>query len=220
MGAFVDITGQKFGRLIAKTFAYRNGRDYYWKFLCDCGEQKIVKRYSVTSGHTRSCGCLSREIAVEHGRKQFRKHGMKGEPLYCVWEKMRQRCNSPSSNGYERWGGRGIKICPRWNEFQNFFEDMNGSYQIHNKQYGGRNTQLDRIDNNGHYSPENCRWATAAEQARNRRSNIVLELDGRKMCLTDWARELNMNFGALRRRIYKWHWPIEKALTTPPKRAK
>jgi hypothetical protein len=140
--------------------------------------------------------------SVQHGccRKHFK------TPEYLTWSRMRERCTSVRHKSYPRYGGRGIKVCEQWNSFANFLADMGLRPSAKHS--------LDRIDNDGNYSPENCRWATVKEQSRNRRNNHHITFNSKTATLQEWADSLNMSCHALSRRLTKG-WPISRALTEP-----
>lgn len=133
-------------------------------------------------------------------------HGFGNTPTYRSWAGMIQRCTNFSDPRYKDYGGRGILVCNRWRSFQNFFKDMG------NRPEG---TTLDRIDNNGNYEPENCRWATPKEQSRNTSFNHLITHNGKTQSLVSWADETGINQRTLYARISRLGWSIEKALTVP-----
>ncbi len=181
-----------------------------WEVQCDCGTRKVVWQGSLKV--SVSCGCVRRERAKENIKKaraaprnQYRTHGMTREPIWNIWVDMRKRCRNPNAYAYERYGGRGISVCARWEEFANFFEDM-----------GDRPSPkhtLDRIDNDGDYCKENCRWATRKEQARNRSSNRMLQAFGKTMTLAEWSIETGLNATTITRRIDFARLSVEDALS-------
>jgi hypothetical protein len=164
-----DLSGKVFGRL---TVLKRNGKNKCgnakWGCVCSCGNSTNVVGVSLKSGNTSSCGCLGLNIHI--GNKYSLKHGMYNSRFYHTWEALIQRCTNPKQQGYENYGGRGIRCL--WKNFQEFKKDMYDSYLIHFKQYGNINTSIDRVDNNGNYCKENCRWSTRSQQQLNKRKII------------------------------------------------
>lgn len=158
----LDLTEKIYGRLIVLGIDKRINGKVYWLCKCECKNTCSIITANLKNGHTKSCGCLHYETncsnALTHGDSTLKE--------YAVWKAMRQRCNNPNSRPYEDYGGRGIKVCDRWNKsFTNFFNDMGPCPP---------NKSIDRKDNDGNYEPNNCRWATRKEQLNNTRRNKIL----------------------------------------------
>ena len=154
----LDLTGQRFGRLVVEAFDSIRKRTSAWRCRCDCGAETVAMAYHLKRGTTTSCGCFRVEAAAD----RVRSHGMTRSPTYLTWVAMLQRCENPEATGYEYYGGRGVTVCPEWHEFEAFLADMG-------ERPKGRT--LDRRDPNGNYERDNCRWATPVEQANNKRNS-------------------------------------------------
>jgi len=197
--------GQRYNRLVAIEFAGIKKRRCYWKLLCDCGTEKIILAAHVQSGVTRSCGCLQKETFADITRK----HGRRTDPIYRTWAGMIQRCENPHSNAYHRYGGAGVTVCDEWRkDFAKFHADMGPRPQ---------GTSLDRIDGTKGYEPENCRWASVVEQARNRKNAIKVTYDGNEVYLVDICEKLGVAYGTAYHRLKKLGCTVEEALSTSRK---
>lgn len=199
MPKFIDITNRLFGRWTA--LSYSGARK--WLCRCSCGAEKLVDGPTLRNGASTSCGC-SRLEAPRHFT-----HGMAAKgttfPEWHTWERMKQRCYNRNNKSWPAYGGRGITVCESWRKsFAQFYEDM-----------GPRPDKfsLDRKDNDGPYSPENCRWANWTTQARNRRSNRYIAFNGETRLLTEWAERTGISAGTIWFRLNKG-WGIPRALTT------
>jgi hypothetical protein len=157
----VDISGQRFERLLAIKRVSSDKRGVIWQFACDCGKEYFGLAKAVRYGKVRSCGCLAKDVWSERMTNMNFKHGMTNTRTWKSWSTMWDRCTNPNAPKYKLYGGRGISICAKWKDFENFYTDM-----------GERpaGLTLDRIDVNGNYEPSNCRWATNIEQRHNRRA--------------------------------------------------
>lgn len=158
-----DLTGKRFGRLTVISVSHSRkcpnfkGTVLYWKCMCDCGNEAIVPGASLRTGDAKSCGCYQKDRCIETSTT----HGLRHTTEFNIWNAMKQRCQNPNNHAYERYGGRGISVCRSWAEsFEQFYADM-GPRPV--------GLSIDRINNDGNYEPSNCRWATAKEQARNKR---------------------------------------------------
>lgn len=204
MSKKIDMIGRRFGKLFVTSEAGRIGSILAFACQCDCGNAVTVRGPSLRSGNTTSCGCVHKAMVGELNKK----HGKRRTTEYSIWQNMISRCTNPNVKCYSRYGDRGISVSDEWMVFENFYVDMGDRPE---------GMTLDRIDNNGPYSKDNCRWATVAEQNRNTRRTKLVEYCGKKQCLKDWANEFGMAYNTLRKRFLIYNWPFEKALTTPPR---
>lgn len=181
-----DLTGQVFGRLtVIGIGESRRKHRVYWRCRCACGSIKDVAGDQLTSGDSKSCGCN------QHAGHR-RTHGQSDKRVHIIWLGMKQRCENPRSHAYRLYGERGIKVCERWQTFENFLADMG---------HPEPGLTIDRKNNDKGYSPDNCRWATRFDQARNSRRNIMVSHNGITQNLSDWARALKISSSAISRRI-------------------
>jgi hypothetical protein len=204
MSKKINMIGKTFGKLSVISEDGYLGALLSFKCLCDCGKVATVRGTSLRSGNTTSCGCVHKKMVGNLNRR----HGLNASTEYSIWQNMITRCTNANSNCFYRYGGRGISVSNEWRNFEKFYADMG-------KRPNGMT--LDRIDNNGSYSKDNCRWATLGEQARNTRRTKLVEYNGKTQCLKDWANEVGMAYNTLRKRFVLYNWSFEKALTTPPR---
>lgn len=199
--------GDRYGRLIVlRSAPPRRGKNKYWFCVCDCGTQKEFRDSHLRSGDTTSCGCLVREIS----KVKSMSHGMSYTPIYAVWNSMLRRCFCPTNKSYRHYGGRGITVCERWHRFENFFADMGEP---------SKGLSLDRIDNDGPYSPDNCRWANREEQQCNRRGNRRISAFGKSLTLSQAARTFSLSSNTIRMRL-QVGWKAEDAVSKPKLRGR
>lgn len=194
--------GERFGRLVVIALGASGSRTTKKKWICacDCGGRTITNTYSLRAGKTRSCGCYQIELSTKHGQS-----GIRSSPTYRSWKSMRVRCSNQKIPAYKNYGGRGIAVCQRWDSFIAFLADMGERPE---------GTTLDRRNNDGDYDPDNCRWATKSEQAKNRRNARRISFQGATLSLSDWDSKIRASVGTIRHRL-KNGWSIEKAITTP-----
>lgn len=174
-----------------------------WRCLCDCGKEVTIRGKCLTSGVSKSCGCLSKESVST----RMSKHMGFGTRLYAVWNSMRQRCNNTRHYAYQNYGGRGISICTEWDDFS-VFRDWAISTGYDEKAKRGTLT-IDRIDVNGNYTPENCRWVNMRTQTNNRRETVRISYNGEDRPLTEWADIVGVKYCTLWKRYKKGLAPEE-----------
>lgn len=191
-----DLIGKKFNKLtvIDRGLANSKRREVMWVCQCECGKTTQVSTDDLKNGHNKSCGCLRHELSRTR--------------IYDIWQGMNRRCYDKNTREYKRYGGRGIAICDEWkNDFISFYNwAMENGYQ--------ENLTIDRIDNNGDYKPDNCRWITNAEQCLNRRTNRYVTYNEETKTISQWAKEKNLKFCTLSHRLDSG-WSVEKALNLP-----
>ena len=196
-------TGDKFGKLTVLHEAPRGSRGHTQSVCkCECGNVVTVTNSRLVSGHTRSCGCILKEMKtnLQHGESYTR--------LHSVWSAMKNRCTNPNDPAYKHYGARGIRVCHRWLDYKAFSRWA--------KSHGyADNLTIERIDVNGNYEPGNCRFVTKKEQAWNRRTSRIITYNGKTQCLEQWAKEIGISSGTLSSRINRQHWSIKHALEEP-----
>lgn len=201
---FKDLTGKRYGRLIALEVVGKDkNRHLMWECVCDCGNKKTIAGTSLMSGYTTSCGCYQKEVIGKSGLT----HGMSNTKLYNVYRGMIGRCYGNEEKYKKRYKGK-IFVCDRWLEdFQNFYDDMSPTYK--------EGLSLDRIDNNGDYCPENCRWATAEVQSNNKSNNRLYTIGNNSYSIIQWERITGTYRSTIKSRL-KRGWDIKEAVYGEP----
>lgn len=199
-----DIIGKKYGMLTVLEQTRKVGRKLYFKCQCDCGNALEVRKDGLTTGHSKSCGCV-REQWMQSGNLN-KKHGLYEDRAYWVWAKIKSRCYNPNARQYENYGGRGIRMCDEWQDPQKFVE---WCYQTgYDKLAPKGECTIDRIDVNGNYEPSNCRWATALEQANNKRNTVRYKYNEKSMTIAEWSSELKIPYATLYTGLVRQGKPI------------
>jgi hypothetical protein len=198
-----NLIGKTFGRLTVVSVA-RQGRRLMAHCRCECGAERDVRAEQLPSGKSKSCGCLSRELSAERGH-QYATHGHSNTRVYTVWRGMMTRCYNDKHDTYQKYGARGIRVCDRWKTFENFLADMG------EKPAG---MTIERINNDGNYELGNCRWATPAEQARNRRSSRFITYKGASLTIAEWAERMGVKVHVLDNRLRR-SWPLDRVFSSP-----
>jgi hypothetical protein len=181
--------GMKFGRLTVIEYVGKaKSKHSLWRCKCDCGEERVVRRGPLTTGVTVSCGCYRRQMEVG------KTHGASKSRLYNIWNQVRHRCLNKKNISFNNYGGRGIKVCNDWSDFEKFQTwALNNGYS--------KEFVIDRIDTNGDYTPENCRWITQKENSNNKRNNRYLTIDGITKTVKQWAEKSGMCYETLLERV-------------------
>lgn len=188
-----DIIGERFGRLLVIEVDASVKNKTFYMCLCDCGNVKSVYRDHLKTGATSSCGCFR----SEKFSSMLTKHGMSNTKIYKIWAGMIERCSYKRHKSYKYYGGRGISVCEEWlNSFENFY-----NWSIENGYREG--LTIDRVDNDGNYCPENCKWVTMEDQSKNKSNTVFIEIDGVKKTLSEWSDFLNIKLSTLRDRYYR-----------------
>jgi hypothetical protein len=203
MTAGIDRAGKRFGAVTILDRAPSKGRGWVWRYRCDCGAEGVCRSSRIPQGGCPRCSKERHDKAVtKHGNARSGKR----TDLYQCWLGIRQRCFNENNESYPHYGGRGITVSPRWDDFEVFAADIPPRPSAKH--------QLDRIDNNGNYEPGNVRWATCRDNNRNRRSNRMLTFNGQTLVMKEWAEKVGLPYTTLKQRIANG-WDARKALTTP-----
>ena len=203
MPRYKDLTGKTFGKwqVLSKASFIQHSeyKERTWNCKCECGVKRVVGSRLLLSRGSQSCGCSRK------GHTPRKTHGLRSHRLYPTWRTMRQRCSNPNNQKYTNYGGRGIKVCERWNGFPLFLEDMEPSWK--------EGLTLERINVNGDYELSNCKWIPLAEQAKNRTNTVLLEYNGQCLSVKEAAELIGVSDGCIRYRL-KAGWSVDQILTT------
>jgi hypothetical protein len=195
-----SLIGKRYGRLTVMEYITGNPKHKLVKCICDCGKEWTGRASSLKSGNTLSCGCFKKETTA----KKHLKHGLFGTRIYRTWSHIIQRCENPKTENYKYYGGRGIKVCDEWHKFEVFYQwAMANGYED--------NLEIDRIDSNRSYEPDNCRWVTRKENNRNTRNNHFIKIGSETKPIGEWAEISGIRAGTILQRI-KAGWPENKLL--------
>jgi len=199
-------SGTRFSRLVVIEPGENSGGHSTSLCRCDCGTTRTAINAQLRRGHIKSCGCLQPEAASRAAIT----HNLSGTREYKIWSSMLTRCRNSKRKSFKYYGGHGISVCERWLKFENFIADMGAA---------PANCTLDRKNNDGHYEPSNCRWATQAVQSSNRSNTPRLNVFGIEGTLKDLCRHFSLNYHTIYYRVNVLHWNVEKALTEPSRYA-
>lgn len=208
MGNYIDIVGNRYGKLtVIKRVENSKHGDTRFLCCCDCGNKKVVSSKELRNGRVQSCGCLKKNKSVTWRTT----HGLTDSRIHHIWSAMKQRCYNENNSAYNRYGGRGITVCDEWkNDFVAFYNwATSAGYND--------NLTIDRVDPNGNYCPENCRWISQSAQCVNKANTLRLEYKGESHTINEWAKILGMSPVTIRSRYYVRHWPVEEILSRPVK---
>lgn len=194
--ALIDMVGKRFGRLVVLERSENNGNKVMWRCKCDCGKIVDVFGTYLRTGDTKSCGCY----ASDARKNRATKHNMCKSRLYRIWHSMKIRCYNPKNKRYHCYGGKGVSVCEEWkNDFSEF---MKWAYENGYDENAPKwECTIDRIDSNGNYCPENCRWATIKEQNNNRTNNTIIFYNGCKKTISQWSEELGIEQDTISARL-------------------
>lgn len=199
---FIDLTGEQFGMLTVDSIAYKKNSYTYWNCSCNCGGIRIVRGDHLRDGSVTDCGCTRKHISHQKENKIYDLR------LYRIWSLMKERCFNSKRKEYPKYGGRGITVCEEWLDSRTFIEwAMANGYND--------NLTLDRIDNNGNYCPENCRWVTRMMQGNNKRCNRNFTYNGVTKTLSQWSRDSGLPYYVIKKRIDILGWSFERAISEP-----